>query len=228
MAEIALGELILDFGLYPRSEVETQHVARLVEAIEAGVELPPIVADRRSKRVVDGFHRHRAYSRLYEADAKVQVTLKSYGDDSALFLDAMRLNSGHGRGLSSFDRMHCIIRAEELKVAPVQIASALSITIDRIGELKAHKLGRLHVVGRADRSVALKNTLSHMSGQSLTEEQQGVNRRLGGMSQRFYANQLIMLVQGGLIDRDDAALMQQLVQLWRLLGELLAAKETAA
>lgn len=52
--------------------------------------------EKKSKRIVDGFHRHRVYSRLYGVDHEVEVVEKTYKNDAALFLDAARYNSAHG------------------------------------------------------------------------------------------------------------------------------------
>lgn len=219
MTQIAIAELVLDFTIYPRAEVQAQHVASLVDALEAGVTLPPIVADKKSKRVVDGFHRYNANRRVYGDDAKIDVVLKSYPNESALFLDAMRLNAGHGRALTSFDRAHCIIAAEHLKIEPAQIAAALAITVDRIGELKANKIGKLHIVGKTDRSIPIKRTISHMGGQQLTQKQSDANDKLGGMNQLFYVNQLVLLIENDLLDRSNSHLMAALRNLAQLLTD---------
>src|SRR5688572_13414948 len=61
METIKASELVEDFDLYPRGDVDGTHVLSLVQALEAGVELPPIIACKKTKRIVDGFHRRRAF-----------------------------------------------------------------------------------------------------------------------------------------------------------------------
>jgi len=91
MSTIKLADLVLDFEIYPRNDVSSTHVTALVDAFEAGEEIPPIIADAKSKRVVDGFHRVRMHDRL--GHETVEVELRTYKNEAALFADAVRLNN---------------------------------------------------------------------------------------------------------------------------------------
>ena len=53
--QIALAELVKDFNLYPRHKVESYHVTEMVDTFHAGTRFPPIIIDRKSKRIIDGF-----------------------------------------------------------------------------------------------------------------------------------------------------------------------------
>src|SRR5688572_26888007 len=97
-------ELIIDKDVYPRREVDGDHVFNLMEAIRTGAEVPPIVICKISKRVVDGVHRLTALQRLHGADYEVECIEKTYKNDAELFLDAIKYNSSHGRHLSRDDR----------------------------------------------------------------------------------------------------------------------------
>jgi len=61
MVKVALADLVLDYELYPRVRLSDMYVAELAEALRSGVVLPPVVVDRASNRVVDGFHRVKAH-----------------------------------------------------------------------------------------------------------------------------------------------------------------------
>src|SRR5271155_2464210 len=65
MKTIALSELVLDFDIYPRVDVDTTNVSRIQDAITAKVAMPPLVIDKTSKRIIDGFHRYKAYRHIY-------------------------------------------------------------------------------------------------------------------------------------------------------------------
>ena len=112
MRKIAIAELVLDFSIYPRMDVDGQHVHYLCEAYRAGVELPPLVIDKKSKRVIDGFHRVRMYQREEDEAFKAPVVEKTYPSESAILLDAIRYNASHGRTLTQHDRAHCILRGD--------------------------------------------------------------------------------------------------------------------
>ena len=214
MREISISELVVDYNLYPRTKVDGQHVANIVAAIEAGSELPPIVIDKKSKRIIDGLHRYQALLRRYGPDYKVQVIEKTYRSEQKMFDDAMRYNATHGRNLSPCDRAHCILLAERFKMSRQQIADALHMTRERIESLKATKTA---VGSNGKGAVAIKRTIAHMAGEQLTKGQTEANEKLGGMNQLFYVNQLIMLLENDLLDKESDDLLQALRRLHELL-----------
>lgn len=211
-------ELIEDFDLYPRNNVDASHIRSLCDSLAAGVKFPPILIDQKSKRVVDGIHRLRAALRFFGDEAEIDVVEKTYPDEAAMFLDAMRLNAAHGAKLDSADRVHCAIVAERLKISLDKVAGALNVPKDKLGALVSD---RTATAGRL--KIALKNTNRHFAGKHLTERQIEANERSSGMNQAFYVNQLIDLIEAGLLNRDDAKLMERLTVLQGLLEEVLAA-----
>ena len=136
MKSLMLSELVIDFSVYPRVGVDPQHQAALVEAMENGASFPPIVICRRSRRIVDGFHRCGAYRQAYGDEHRVDVVEKEYRDEATLFLDAMRYNSSHGRILTAYDRAHSIAVAQRLAIDDRLVAGALHIAPSRIGAFK--------------------------------------------------------------------------------------------
>jgi hypothetical protein len=210
-------ELILDFGLYPRNDLDPVNIRGLVEALESEIEIPPIVIDRKSKRVVDGFHRVRAYLQFGGDEVEIPVVEKNYKDDAAMFLDAMRYNASHGAKLDTADRVHCTIIAERLHIPAESVAGALHISVDKVGELS----GRIATCG--GQPIALTRTLSHMAGKRLTKAQREANERSSGMNPQFYVNQVIDLLENDLLDRSNPKLMDRLAVLGKLLRKVLAA-----
>ena len=99
MPTVKATELVQDYDLYPRAQVDGYHVREIAEALEAGVSMPPVIAEKGTKRVVDGFHRIRAAQKIHGATAKIEVVFKVYGSEAELFREAMRLNADHGRNL---------------------------------------------------------------------------------------------------------------------------------
>ncbi len=213
-----LSELVLDFDLYPRCDVDSVHVGYLCEALQAGTTLPPIIVDADSKRVIDGFHRYRAYLRLYGEDHDVEVLEEKHKTEADLFLAAVRANSAHGRRMSRYDQAHVVVKAANLHIDSEYLAGALHVPVDTVEKLRVDKTawsGRLHV--------PVKCTIAHKAGQQLSKRQVEANRRLGGMRQLFYVNQLILLVESDLLDTENEQLMERLEQLARLLDGVVAA-----
>jgi hypothetical protein len=225
MRQIKLSEIVLDFSLYPRAEVNKQHISYMLEAHTAGTKFPPIVIDKKSKRAIDGFHRHGMYKRALGDEATVEVVEKSYRSEREMFLDAMRMNAAHGRALSTFDRTRCIVLAQQLKMTHAEVASALQITVEKVGELGVMRVGELRSAKRngPHTSIPIKRTIRHMSGKRLTQAQSDTNDKLGGMEQLFYVNQLTMLIENKLLDVENEGLMKGVVKLHKLLDSVVLA-----
>lgn len=210
LMEVSL--LVFDYDLYPRQSINTQHVTAMMEAERAGVELPPILIDAKSKRIVDGFHRATVKRRLYGDDAEIMAVTKRYRTEKEMLLDAIRLNADHGLHMDSCDRVRAILLAEKLDIDPGAVASALHVTLDKVNELKTRKTAEANGV-----AVAIKNTIRHKAGQKLNAKQVEANRKLSGMSQLFYVNQIITLIKCDLLDTKNEKLMDGLEELRRLL-----------
>ena len=213
MKKYQLSELVLDFEIYPRGSVDSHHVGEIAEAIRAGSAMPPIVIEKKSKRIVDGFHRMKAFTRVFDEAHEVDCIEKEYKNEKELFLDSMRYNAAHGRALTQHDKVHCLLLADKLKISPTQVAEALRITTDRIGQLRMSRIGTA-----SGRLIALKQTIRHMGGKDLTPGQVEANNKLGGMNTLFYVNQLITLIENDLIDSENEDLANGLERLHGLLG----------
>ncbi len=218
MRTIKVAEIIIDYTLYPRNSVDEHNVRGIMDVIRIGGTLPPVLIDRKSKRVVDGVHRTLGHLRL-DKDAKIEVIEKDYKNDAAIFLDAMRLNADHGAKLDSSDRTHCLIVAERLKIKLDAVAGALRMPKEKLGDLRNKRIAK----AANGLSVPLKRTMQHMSGRRLTKSQLAANKRSSGMNQVFYVNQLVDLIEAELLDQEDEKLLERLRHLHGLLETLLAA-----
>jgi hypothetical protein len=218
MKKIKAAELILDFALYPRNNLDNVHVRHLTTALEAGAELPPVVIDRKSKRVIDGFHRVRAVLRFSGEDGELVTIEKDYKNEAAMFLDAMKYNAVHGAKLDSADRVHCVIVAEGLRIPLETVAGALHIPAERLGALRQNRTAKSRNL-----TIPLKRTFHHKAGQKLTQRQLETNERSSGMNQSFYVNQLIDILESNLLERQDKNLMKRLSVLRHLLEKIFSA-----
>lgn len=135
MKMIPVRKLVLDHAVYPRSYVNFEHVQRLIDTIEAGTPLPPVIICRETRRIVDGAHRTRAVDIITDHRGDVACIEKVYDDDRALFLDAVRYNSEHGLALSPADRCRILERASELKIDQKLTTAALRMTATAVGAL---------------------------------------------------------------------------------------------
>jgi hypothetical protein len=224
MRELKLGDLVLDYAIYPRKEIDAQHASIIQEALEGGAVLPPLVIEAKTLRVVDGFHRHRAYKKISRNDPEFMVTCieKKYKSEAELFLDAMRYNAEHGRALTKFDRTHCILVAMQLEIADKDIAKVLHVDVDAVQKLAVDRTA--YGTNGKQKLVPIKRTIRHKAGMKLSKAQVECNGKLGGQEQGFYVHQLVMLIENGLLDTENERLMEQLKRLQELLEGLLVAK----
>jgi hypothetical protein len=206
-------ELVEDFDLYPRHDVDSLHVTYMVDSLAAGEDLPPVIADRKTKRIVDGFHRRRAFIRHGGESVEVPVIWKDYKNDGELYLDAIRLNSAHGRRLTSVDAVRVASKAEALGLSVAVVASALRMTTEKVEGLVVSRSARTP----AGLHVPLKRTIKHMAGRKLTKAQESANDKLSGMNALFYVNQLILLLENDLMPVEDENLTAGLQRLHGLL-----------
>jgi len=216
-------ELVEDLSLYPRLQVDGWYVSRLAEALRSGAVLPPIVADRKSKRIVDGFHRRRAALKAFGPTAEIDVLLRDYPDEASLYLDALRLNAHHGRRLTTAEEVRAVIRGQELGLEPRVIADTLAIRVEKLEGLLEKKTAR----GTIEPIVVLKPSFVHLAGEQLTQQQELANKHSGGHQASFYARMLIQLIESGAINESDLTLMERLRRLHQLLTEFWAARQVA-
>ena len=210
---VKAASLVLDMNVYPRHQVADHHVRDMQNAVEAGVVLPPVIADRKSRRVVDGFNRITRALRYEGEGAMIDVVWRTYRSEQDLFLDAIALNSAHGLKFTSYDMARCIVVADELKIDPEMVASNLHITVERLSELKATKTA----IGPGSRIVPIKRTLHHLAGERITHQQIEGNRHAVGHHQLFLVNQVINLLESNLLDTENVGLMERVSVLAGLL-----------
>ena len=205
-----LAELVLDYDVYPRPSLDSTHVSAMLEALESDAEFPALIACEKTKRVVDGFHRIRAFERAGIDEHTVE--LRRYASDAELVADAIRLNVTHGRRLTPYDRARCLLLAEKFGIDDKTVANAMNMTLERLGEIRSTRFATTK-----DGPIALKRTIRHMAGRKLNKRQVEANRRLSGMNAVFYVNQIIELLEADLLNMDDERLAERLTKLHGLL-----------
>ena len=208
--KIKLSDLILDFALYPRADVDSYNVSRLVEALEGGAVLPAIIIDGKSLRVIDGFHRVRAFLKVFGPDYMVDCELRTYKNEKEMLLDAIRCNSHHGRAMSSYDRARAMSKALEFGAQESEIAEALGIVPDRLSKIMEYRFSAAS--GKAGPQ-ALKCAVKFLSGKKLTKDQIAAMPKLGGWHALGYVNQVHLLIDTDMIDWTNVPLMESLARL---------------
>ena len=209
-------ELIEDFGLYPRSTVDGAHVARLADVLEAGAKFPPILIDEQN-RIIDGFHRRRAFLRVFGDQVKVECKKQSYKDDKGAFLDALRLNAKHGKSITGSEQTGAIIKARNFKIEVDKIAFALGITQERVESISQTKITHIRTVrvGAEKKEIPLKRSVYHLSrdDRGVTEKQAEVIKSAPGQAQSLLLRQVNQLIEADLIDWKSEQVVSEMKRL---------------
>ncbi len=215
---IRLGDLIEDLAIYPRGSVSDVRVADIGYAMDAGREFPPLVADRQTMKIVDGFHRRRALIRRLGEDGEADVDLTDLADEGAMLIESARLNSAHGLPLGRHDQMVIHIKAVKLGVSDEDIASALGVTPARLLRIAIRE-----ATGPDGGKVATKGGMGHLGGSYLSAEQLAEVRRQRGGSARSKVAELTGLLRQGLAPMaHDPDLRLALAELGSVIKESLA------
>lgn len=205
MADISW--LVLDATLYPRTQVSSTRVSQLVEAIEAGAKLPPIVA-LPDGRVLDGFHRVHAWRRL--GVEKVPVIVREVASEAEAFALACELNVAHGQPLQPLDQRRAVLRLMELGYERERACAIAKVSPARLEEVERSSVAK----GPDGRAVIVKRGLSHLAGRRLSSRQLEANERYQGFRAVFYVNQLITYLETS--PPYDPALAEAMVRLLAL------------
>lgn len=214
-------QLIEDLTIYPRSSIDDNTVARYKDALEAGDTLPPPIVDEKSLRIVDGFHRIRAWKKAF-GDDKMPVEVRTYATEEELIGAAVQLNAAHGKPYASQDfiRVHRLLHehgytladsAKVLRITPQRLTTLVETRTATVADIKVTT--KRSKRSGSDLPITLKPALRHLAGAQLTPDQARVNAYLSGNDQTYLTRQVTMLVETGLVDRDNQTLLHDLATL---------------
>jgi len=223
VSKIQLHKLVCDMNLYPRHSVDSQWSARLREAVLQGDKLPPIVADKKSLRIVDGWHRHTAYKHL-DQNMVVEVEIIDFKDEGEMMEYAVESNAKHGKPLDPVDMKRCIIMLRESGLSTEKISVAMKITEQKVEKLSmkiavSSSPGKYTVPGT--NKIPLKPCAQHLQDAKLTKRQVEAHDSAPGTSYWLLAWQLTEGLQSKLINIEDEKTYNQLVELYNELGKWL-------
>jgi hypothetical protein len=217
--------LVLDMNLYPRHHMDEACIADYVAAMKAGAKFPPVIADSKSRRVVDGWKRTTATLRAFGQDADIEVNLREYRNQQEVLLDAIALNASHGERLTHYDMRRCQTLCEELKIPDEKLAEALHMSFTRFERLILERVHPARIDG--DRGVAGKLASEHLSDKPLSVKQETALKSVSGTPQLMKVNEVILLIRGNLLDKGNDKVMAALEALYELLGGLFDKREAA-
>jgi hypothetical protein len=221
---VAISDLKFDPTIYPRQNVDDHHIRQMCDSIEGGETLPPIVVEKKSKRIVDGVHRYHAA--LRRGAKRIDCVLKTYASEVDLFREAVMLNTGIGLKLGTDDTLKVIEIAERLDLKEIDISSMLRTSIAHLRMIKP-RFGTVEetVAGvKQLRRVPLKGSIRHMAGEQITPDQAKAIESAPGQSYLLSVRQLLDACRYDLLPPKikNPALWSELEALRVVLNDLLS------
>jgi hypothetical protein len=195
---VRVGELVIDYGILPRGAVNFAHVGTLKNAALAGASFPPVIAERSTKRVVDGLHRYTMYMQLYGEEHEVEVEFRDFADENELWLAAVAANSTHGLAYTTYDRRRILVEAERRGISREVISSAIKMPVEKVEKKLADGSAFVKTpIGQRER-VPLRTGLKGLAGRDLNKKQVEANEK-AGMRAEYHCEALVALLRAGLL-----------------------------
>lgn len=213
--KVKASELIEDFSIYPRNCVFDGHVYDLAESIRSGAAMPPCVADAKTLRLTDGFHRRRAWVRVYGDDAEIETMLVGFSTEADMVCDSIARNAAHGRRLTTADIARCATLGKKFRISRERLSGLLHVTRDRLTEIVGTRCA-----SGPTRDVVLRRPMAHLADKRLTRAQESVADHVGGQTAMYHVNVLIKLIESKSLP-DDENLLARLRQLHGFIGEVI-------
>lgn len=219
-------ELIMDWALWPRFEandLDRTNINQMKDVLESGGTLPPIIVDKKSLRIIDGFHRTSAVLSLFGDDAEIDADIRDYGNETEMFLDAVRINSRQGLKLSQKDRAHVMLTLRRKKQPWPVIAEALGMPIDKMKKFFNERTA----TAKSGEKIPLAYGAKNLAGKKLTSKQEHYARTANGMLPIVNARLLLNALRANSYPLTPKEI-EVLSELRLAIDEVLSGKEVAA
>lgn len=208
---VNIATLLLEYDIYPRHSTSEVRINEYYTSLKAGAKFPPIIADIKTRWVVDGFHRYKMY--LKAGVEKVEVEWREFEDKKELIWYAINLNSAHGLKLTTYDQSKCIIIGEGAGMTDDELTSALVITKIKFESIKANRIRQVEISpltipeGTKEipkfESVAVKRIIADATEETVTDEQVSGQKSMGCMRASYYIKEARRILELGVLPVND-------------------------
>jgi hypothetical protein len=131
-AKVKLEDLVFDGNLISLRKINDQVVGQYRQAYRIGSQLPLVIIEKGTNRIVSGNHRVKAMLKEYDFDHEVEVILREYTSEKELLLDAVKENSKHGYPLDGISRKSLACALRNYGATPDEMSTAFAIPYNRI------------------------------------------------------------------------------------------------
>ena len=221
--QIDVSKVVLDESVYPRSAYSWQTSYGYSQAMLSGAKFPPIVLALSNNKLilVDGKHRLEAYKMLKKST--IEAEIYSGWDKKRIFVEAIKRNVSHGRSLSPFEKRQCILKLREFNISEKEVSQLVSVPQEKIEHFVGQRLISSTTGDDIDYEI-VKSSLKHLAGREYAPEETGViqsvQTQLNGESQVTIFDNLIDMLENGLVNFDSPIILKRIKKLSEILANI--------
>jgi hypothetical protein len=213
---LPIGSIVFDKGIYPRQGFWWAQSYAYSQEMLAGAKFPMITVGYLDGKhvLIDGKHRLEAYKINKEKHISCNVIYGMTRDQ--MFIEAIRLNISNGVSLSTYDKVMCIKKLEDMSIDIAEISKIIQVPLDKISQFVARRMTITTVGGPQ----VLKSALRHLAGTGVpvNDDEQDM---LSVSTEWSLVNQMIQIFSNNTFPRTDDRFIHKVRELYELMGAFL-------
>ena len=163
---VRLGDIVIDPTYQVRMKVDSRKVADYANAMKNGDIFPPMIVEKKTGKLVCGFTRMEAYTRVFEPNGKVPGIAKMFKNDLERQFFAVDDNRRHGQPLDAWDKKNIACNLGLLGAPPEKISKVLGWSLKKVQGFMLTVVSPPGKVGKGEGSVESdKGKKEYLSGQ---------------------------------------------------------------
>lgn len=221
---VPIQSIVVDKDLYPRQNVYWGQYYKYAEEIKSGAKFPLICLAFLNKKyvLVDGRHRIEALKILKKES--IEAEIYTGWNEKKIFEESIRRNIAHGLNLSPFEKRSIALKLKQWKYPLSKISSIIQVPMDKVDSFIAQRLIN-SLTGETIKEVIIKSGIKHLAGQSFDNKElaniQDTQSELHSRTQIQVLDELIDILEGGLINVDNEKIIEKLEILYKLIGKII-------
>lgn len=166
-----LVELVIDKSLKELRPVNIVFVSRYRQAYRSGAEMPLIVIDKKTNKIISGNHRYMALLQEYGPDHEIEVKELTFKSEKERLEFFVRENATHGNPLDGISKKRLAIALTDAGATPEEIANLFNVSVRKVENWGDH--GAIVTIGRGKKTkmVPLKRGVEIPPNETITEKQ---------------------------------------------------------
>ena len=130
--KVKIGSLVIDPILTAIRHINTVYVSRYRQAYREGANMPYLVVQDGTSRVISGNHRLTALLQEFNDDYEITVEVRKYSSEAEVLKDFAKENATHGNPLDDFTRRKLTSAMISEGVTAIEIASIFNVSVRRV------------------------------------------------------------------------------------------------